>query len=31
VNKIRETAAEELLEVVTAKRVSILVALAGLG
>ena len=30
-NKIRETAAEELLEVVTAKRVSILVALAGLG
>jgi len=31
VNKIRETAVEELLEVVTAKRVSILVALAGLG
>ena len=30
-NKIRETAAEELLELVTAKRVSILVALAGLG
>lgn len=30
-NKIRETAAEELLELVTAKRVSILVVLAGLG